>query len=79
MPKISKLYNEKLLKEYVVVSICRQDLINAGYEEKAVMDLTEEDMNWIADKMYIGFDYLVSINYVCDNLMNLKRSNKKNN
>ena len=50
---MSKDY-EKLNKPFTITSICRADIVNQGYSEKEVMNLTDSDMEYIAKKIADG-------------------------
>ena len=51
MPKISKLYYEKLNKPFEISSVCRADLVSEGFDEEKVMKITDSEMEYIAGKI----------------------------
>lgn len=56
MPKVSKLYNEKLNKSFLVSSVCRMDLTaNDLMTEEEASKISDSDMEYIASKMEDAF------------------------
>ena len=55
MPKISKLYQERLNKPFEVSSVCRADLISEGFDEEKVANLKDYEMEYVASKMGDAF------------------------
>lgn len=65
-------------KSFVVLSICREDLIEEGYPKKEVEKLTDEQMNHLADKMgnAIMDSYWTALEIGAEYLLHLKKKKK---
>ena len=44
------------LKPYVVLSVCRQDLLDAGLSQEIVSSFSDEDMERLAKELYHRYD-----------------------
>lgn len=75
MPKISKLYYEKLNKPFEVSSVCRADLISEGFDEEEVAMLKDYEMDYIASKMGDAFcdtSYWIALNEIATRIFEEK-------
>lgn len=44
------------LKPFVVLSVCRQDLVDAGLSQEIVSSFSDEDMGRLAEELYHRYD-----------------------
>ena len=74
MKELSKLY-----KPFRITSICRQDIIDRGYPKEEVLDLKDEDMEYIAQKIESGImeDFWLALDIIMEEKFFLKRSPRK--
>jgi len=50
------LNNTDDLKPFVVLSVCRQDLVRAGLSQEVVSSFSDEDMERLAEELYHRYD-----------------------
>ena len=81
--KLNKKEVEKMYKAFKISSVCRIDIADK-YPKRFVNSLTDNDMEYIAEKMADAFSevdiYWVALEYVCDELLKdyqKKHANKK--
>ena len=43
-------------KPFVVLSVCRQDLVDAGLSQEIVSSFSDEDMQRLAEELYHRYD-----------------------
>jgi len=71
---IKKKKIEVLNKEFKICSLCRDDLISSGYSEKKVMKLSDEKMNYIANRLgeTLMENYWISLEIIVDDILKNK-------
>lgn len=65
-----------LRKMFAITSVCREDLISAGYPEKEVEKLDDAQMNYLADKLTDGMmgSFWASLEFCAEDNFGLKKS-----
>lgn len=72
MTKREKL--DKLHKGFRIASVCRQDIVMEDLmTEKEALALDDNDMDYIADKMYDGIDYWACLSTAVELLKNSQK------
>jgi len=66
---------ELLNKMFPITAVCREDLIEAGYEKKDILKLTDDNMNMVASKLADGMmdDFWIVLKYIAEERLGLKK------
>lgn len=73
--KISELRSKKLYKDFSITSICRADLISAGFD---ITGVTDENMRELASKMadaYCDNGFWIDLEIIAKERLGLKSNN----
>ena len=63
----------RMKKPFQITSVCRQDIaIEKLMTEKEALKIKDDDMEYIADKMYYGMDYWACLSTAVELLKNRK-------
>lgn len=67
-----------LLKPFPITSVCRQDIIDAGYSKEEVEKLTDSDMEFIASKIEDGVmeSFWIALDIIMENGFFLRKNAK---